>query len=68
MTTVKNEDKLEFGRVLEAIKVVLIKLILLLLCYCKKADCIVFWLVVSFQANFNDKYDEYKKDIAIKRL
>ena len=61
LTTVKNEDKLEFSRVLEAIKVALIKLILFLLCCCKKTDCIVFWLVVSFQANFNDKYDEYRK-------
>ncbi|GKD87555.1 60S ribosomal protein L7a-2-like protein [Tanacetum coccineum] len=32
LTTVKNEDKMEFSRVLEAIK-----------------------------ANFNDKYDEYRK-------
>ncbi|KAL9670159.1 hypothetical protein QQ045_007710 [Rhodiola kirilowii] len=56
LTTVKNEDKVEFSRVLEAIKVS--HSLNISRCIEKYA---LYSSLFAFQANFNDKYEEFRK-------
>lgn len=63
LTSVKNEDKLDFSKILEAIKVspkyILTNLKFLML-FDTFARCDSF-LTFDLQANFNDKFDEQRK-------
>lgn len=63
LTTVKNEDKLEFSKILEAIKVMQNYMSCI---FCVNIEAVFGWFdltfaLLLFQANFNDKYDEYRK-------
>jgi large subunit ribosomal protein L7Ae len=67
LATIKNEDKLEFSKILEAIKVMQ-NYMYCIFCVtieavfgCFNLTSTIFFLFLLFQANFNDKYDEYRK-------
>lgn len=62
LTTVKNEDKLEFSKILEAIKVCGIWYFSELWPFDFVVELNFIWdFFLPFQANFNDKYEEYRK-------